>query len=318
MAPQLFDRYVFVDWSASSKPSRGKDSIWFAAGSAAETSPPQNPATRDQATEELGALLIGAATRRERVLIGFDFSYGYPAGFAVALGLAARDAPWRRTWTRLRDCMYDGANNANRRFQDAADLNRAIGSNSGPFWGHAASFSDEALTWKVEFPVKTITGWQIRELRHTERHLRRVKRSPLPVWKLAGQGAVGSQTLLGIPRVAALRDDPRLAAFSLVWPFETGFGASRFREDGPFILHAEIWPGVLDLDSDGHPIRDARQVLALVQWARGLDQRGQLAREFEAPPTLAADEVAECVDEEGWILGSTTAGPRPASTRRRG
>lgn len=310
MAPRMFDRYVFVDWSAGSKPRRGKDSVWFAAGTAGQTSPPQNPATRDEATRHLRALLVDAAGKRERVLIGFDFPYGYPAGFSAALNPAFTDAPWRATWSRLGECIHDSASNANTRFQDAAELNRALGRPPGPFWGHPQRFSDDALIWRISFPFRMSDGRQLHELRHTERHLRDVKRTAFPVWKLAGQGAVGSQALLGIPRVAALRDDPSLAAFSVVWPFETGFGVIPLSAAAPLIVHAEIWPGVLDVDSDRHPVRDAREVLALVDWARRLDERGELAREFEAPATLAPSQVEECLREEGWILGSTTAPPR--------
>jgi precorrin-8X/cobalt-precorrin-8 methylmutase len=205
--PRLFDRYVFVDWSGAAKPTRGKDSIWFASGTADEVSSPQNPATRAEATEMLRQLLTAAAARRERVLIGFDFPYGFPAGFAAALQLPPDQSPWGATWTRLTECMHDSPNNANHRFHDAAKLNEAIGAPPGPFWGHPPGFADPALTWQVTFPFRTPTGRTLRELRHTERHLRSLKRLPFPVWKLAGQGAVSSQALLGIPRVASLRDD---------------------------------------------------------------------------------------------------------------
>ncbi|MEC8241760.1 MAG: hypothetical protein VX084_11510, partial [Planctomycetota bacterium] len=30
---RLFDAYLFIDWSANSRPKRGKDSIWIAEGS---------------------------------------------------------------------------------------------------------------------------------------------------------------------------------------------------------------------------------------------------------------------------------------------
>jgi precorrin-8X/cobalt-precorrin-8 methylmutase len=311
VAARLFDRYVFVDWSASAKPNRGKDSIWFAAGSASGTSAPRNPETRDRATDELRALLLRAMARGERVLLGFDFAYGYPAGFAAALDLPGNDAPWRRTWTLLRESIEDGVDNSNARFDYAVGLNRRIGSPPGPFWGHPPGFSDDALTWRVSFPFATANGLVLGALRNTDRQLRSVNRTVLPVWKLAGQGAVGSQTLLGIPRVAALRDDPALAPFSRVWPFETGFGADCIRRERPLVIHAEIWPGVLDPDPHGHAVPDARQVLALARWARGCDQRGQLDREFRAPGSLTPGALKECLEEEGWILGATTAKLRP-------
>jgi hypothetical protein len=315
-ARHLFERYVFVDWSASATPNRGRDSIWFATGTIDDISPPRNPPTRQAATAELRELLVRATERRERVLIGFDFPYGYPAGFAAALALSSASPPWRAVWSRLSHCMHDAATNANCRFEDAAELNRAIGSRPGPFWGHPQGFVHPALVWKVSFPFGTKSGRELPELRHTERHLRSVNRLPFPVWKLAGQGAVGSQALLGIPRVAALRDDCALAAFSRVWPFETSFSAGTVPDRGPFVLHAEIWPGMLDPAPDSHPIADARQVLALVEWARRLDRLGDLAREFDPPSQLSRDELEECLREEGWTLGATHATRRPRRPSR--
>ena len=48
--------------------------------------------------------MIGDALRQfvaggERVLVGFDFPYGYPAGFAAALDLTG--PPWLAVWRYL-------------------------------------------------------------------------------------------------------------------------------------------------------------------------------------------------------------------------
>ena len=110
-------------------------------------------------------------------------------------------------------------------------------------------------------------------------------------------------------------DDPALAGFSLTWPFETGFGVDALPDCGPFVLHAEIWPGVLETENGSHEVPDARQVPALVNWARELDRDGRLASEFLAPRTLADDEADQCVTEEGWTLGATNATVRSASPR---
>lgn len=101
-------------------------------------------------------------------------------------------------------------------------------------------------------------------------------------WKLLGAGSVGNQALLRIPCVARLRERPNLAAFSRVWPFETGFSASSFPATGPFVLHAEIWPGAMRPDNELHPVRDAAQVLSLARCLaeaddpRRVDHRGGL------------------------------------------
>ena len=65
------------------------------------------------------------------------------------------------------------------------------------------------------------------------------------VWKLYGAGSIGSQALLGIPRVASLRDDPALAEVSAVWPFEP--------TDAARIAHVEIWPELVK--TTPHPVR---------------------------------------------------------------
>jgi hypothetical protein len=42
-------------------------------------------------------------------------------------------------------------------------------------------------------------------------------------------------------------------------------------------------------------------VLALVEWARRLDDNGLLHREFEAPRGLEAEKLEKCLIEEGGI-----------------
>jgi hypothetical protein len=264
---RLFDAYIAVDWSAASVLRQGPNSIWLCQ----HGSPPENPSTRHEATQRVRELLTDAAAAGERVLVGFDFPYGYPRGFPdlVAPG---DGAPWRRTWEVLVRRIRDDARNVNNRFEVAAELNV----DGGPFWGCPAG---GPLTVKraISFPHKGLE-----ELRLTERAVRGVQSA----WKLYGAGSVGSQALLGIPRVASLRDDPALAPVSAVWPFEPTRQAQ--------VVHVEIWPGLVE-PSD-HPTRDAGQVEALVaHWAR-LDEGDGLAALFNAP--------ASSFVEEGWIFGA--------------
>ena len=266
----LFDAYIAVDWSASSKPKRGTDSVWLCK----RGSPPENPSTRDDATQRVRELLLQEVVATgKRVLVGFDFPYGYPRGFAdlVAPG---DGATWRRTWNALARRIRDQPSNANNRFDVAAHLNV----DGGPFWGCPAGHSREVLTVKrgISFPHKGL-----QEFRAIERTVRGVQSA----WKLHGAGSVGSQALLGIPRVASLRDDPALAPISAVWPFEPTRQAQ--------VVHVEMWPGLVA--PSAHTIRDAGQVEALVaQWAR-LDEAGSLGPVFEVPRSACT--------EEGWIFG---------------
>jgi precorrin-8X/cobalt-precorrin-8 methylmutase len=136
-----------------------------------------------------------------------------------------------------------------------------------------------------------------------------------PIWKLYGHGSVGSQSLLGLPAVCRLRDDPALAAISQVWPLETGFTAPATVR--ALIVHAEIWPGLVPVSLDARPaIRDQAQVRAVVTWLAELDHAGALGALFSP---AAPRGQARVVQEEGWILGAGLAGaqdPRyPSRTR---
>jgi hypothetical protein len=208
-----------------------------------------------------------------RVLVGFDFPYGYPRGFADLV--APGDGPaWRRAWGTLVGRVRDDPLNVNNRFDVAAELNV----DGGPFWGCPAGQARDALTARrgISFPHKGL-----QEFREIERVLSGVQSA----WKLYGAGSVGSQALLGIPHVASLRDDPGLGLVSAVWPFEP------MREAR--VVHVEIWPGLIEPTT--HAIRDAGQVEALVgHWAR-LDDAGGLEPLFRVPPSVSS--------EEGWIFG---------------
>lgn len=300
----LFDAYVTCDWSASSQPKRGADSIWICAvtwtGDEATVCALENAATRRAAAAYVNELVRGLTARGLRVLAGFDFPYGYPSGLAAALGANGDSRPWRATWTRLARGIQDGVRNENNRFEVASDWNSKLGPSPGPFWGCPARQQTGALrSTGCAFPYPA-GGSNLERLRIAERRLHGVQES----WKLFGNGSVGSQALLGIPYVTSLRDDERLAPVSLVWPFETGFTERPAPDDGPWIVHAEIWPGVVPIDRTQHPVRDAAQVLTLARHFAALDKRETLGELFKEPTGLTARELAACIAEEGWILGA--------------
>jgi hypothetical protein len=86
----MFDRFVVVDWSANSTPKLGRDSIWVALLDGAGTTSVTNLPTRHEAEEFLGHLFESEPTLT--TLVGVDFSLGYPAGTATALGVDG--TPW--------------------------------------------------------------------------------------------------------------------------------------------------------------------------------------------------------------------------------
>ena len=307
---RLFDVYLAVDWSARSKPgpaAPAQDALWvgeaFAPGLAeAEASRESYWRTRRACLGYLRARLLEHIQAGRRVFIGCDFPYGYPSELAQALSLSESVPPWRRIWNELSRLIVDNASNGNNRFEVANALNtRCAGPTPGPFWGCPAGGAfDNLLPTSPRYPYRTRAGPALERLRLTERLARGVQ----PCWKLYGTGSAGGQTLLGIPVVCRLRDDPALAGVSRVWPFETGFTALPTPKDGPAIIHAEIWPSLVADQLDAAlPIRDQAQVRAVARWLARLDDAGQLGALFNPPAACSSGLSARCVEEEGWILG---------------
>ena len=305
----LFDTYLIVDWSSNAKRKKGKDSIWLGwtrrRDGSAET---LNPSTRAEASRKVLDLLRRWTAEGDRVLVGFDFAYGYPRGLAEALGLAGPEPPWRRIWTELASRIQDAENNANNRFQVAADLNARMGTNV--FWGCPPGQVYEDLSpTSARFPVEVRPGLHLSKHRVTELVLLRRRKNIQEVWKVCYPASVGGQILTGIPILEKIRFAPGLEPISRVWPLETGFTSEPVPSAGPFILHAEIWPGILDrLDSAG--IRDQAQVRELARWLRQWDESGRLGELFDRPKGLTDEEVRAAEEEESWTLGSQSLEPR--------
>lgn len=292
----MFDRIVVVDWSANNTPKVGADSIWVAHLDRGGTAIAVNHRTRHRAFEAVLAL----AAVPGRVLLGFDFPLGHPAGFAARLGLAGE--PWAATWAMLADLITDDARNCNNRFEVAAEMNRRLGNLQ--FWAAPPRLAGAHLT--TTRPARGADD--LPEFRTVERHLRDQGRYPFSVWHLLGAGSVGSQSLTGIPVVERLRHHPSIRDRVRIWPFETGL---RLPTGHDRIVVAEVWPSAIRFDHVQHPVKDARQVIALAQWLAE-----QPADVFAPPvansPTVLAEAIVHeaivreaIVREEGWILGVT-------------
>jgi precorrin-8X/cobalt-precorrin-8 methylmutase len=304
--------------------------------------------TRDDCHQWLRQRLIDHVARGRRVLVGFDFPFGYPTGFAAALGLGSAasqkpsgqagahhhgPAPWRLIWDELDLLIEDAPDNSNNRFEVAAALNRCCArdgrhdqhrtldpgspvTSPGPLWGCPRAAAGQWIQpTSPHYPYRA-RGLSLARLRWAEQRVPGTQ----PTWKLMGIGSVGSQCLLGIPVVSRLRSDPQLRDVSSVWPFETCLTDSPAREGGAFVLHAEIWPGIVRVRSTagGHEtaarwgsarkeqpemIKDEAQVCAVVHWLRSADRSGGLGMLLAAPTRLPPDAHHDVVAEEGWILG---------------
>ena len=128
---RLFDVYMAVDWSARSAPSPARpthDALWVAEALVDEKDAPDSMGetywrTRQACLAHIRTRLRHHVNHGRRILLGFDFCYGYPAGYAAALGLTGNAPPWRRIWNEITRLIRDGANNGNNRFAVAAALN---------------------------------------------------------------------------------------------------------------------------------------------------------------------------------------------------
>ncbi|MGE4218203.1 MAG: cobalamin biosynthesis protein CbiG [Alphaproteobacteria bacterium] len=289
-----FDAYLMVDWSAAATPRRGADSIWIGLTRRGRIrtrlSLLENLPTRAVATARIGDILSRLLRRGDRVLAGFDFPFGYPAGTAARLGLPG--LPWRHMWQLLDDSLADGPDNRNNRYALAAGLNARLGGEAFPFWGHGSPSDIPLLLRRGRRPHGPD---DLAERRLCDRRLPGAQ----PVWKLAGIGSVGGQALTGIPRVWQLRRDPRLALATQIWPFETGLADDPRAQ----LVLAEVYPSIVPpLPLPGLP-RDAGQVAAVGRHLAGLDAAGRLAPLFAADPALSAAERRAVEREEAWVLG---------------
>ena len=293
----LFDSYVMVDWSAASTPTKGKDSLWLCHGRGRDGSAAlqvENIPTRYQARDRLHALLRAEHASGRAVLVGFDFAFGYPAGLAAKLGLAG--PLWRGIWDMLSERLKDEPDNRNNRFEVAAQLNQRISGGPGPFWGCPASEIRPNLGSRHH---RNHEALGLAERRIADGWIR----GPQPVWKLAYAGAVGSQSLTGIPVLRWLRDHRDFENAVSVWPFETGLRSlTRADTDGRIIL-AEIYPSLIEVSPTDGQIRDELQVRAMVEYFAECDDAGELGALFAGDPILDEEQRRRIADEESWILG---------------
>ena len=88
---RLFDAYIIADWTAAEGKKLGDQSVWIGVAKRdvrfrlyTET---HNVATRAEGEALLASLLADHRKRGDRVLVGFDFNFGYPAGTAERLKL---------------------------------------------------------------------------------------------------------------------------------------------------------------------------------------------------------------------------------------
>ena len=298
---RLFDAYIIVDWSAASKPALGANSVWI--GALARNArlkfqfQAANPSTRKKARELIQGLVERFVKRGDKVLVGFDFSLGYPAGTAELAGLSKDKPAWQAMHDHLASKVKETDDNSNTRFAVAASLNYAMSKGPLPFWGAPARDRLTTLTsTKGNFD-----DIALEEYRRVESWVREnYKAKPKSSWQLYGAGSVGSQSLLGIPTVHALRHS---LPNSKIWPFETGLKPMDAEAlDGVDVVFAEVYPSLVDAKPRTGEVLDQAQVEALARHYYSLDEAGRLGALFGPPDALSSEEIAQIEGEEGWIL----------------
>jgi hypothetical protein len=123
------------------------------------------------------------------------------------------------------------------------------------------------------------------------------------VWQIFGNGTVGSQSIVGIPAVAALAAE--LGDKGKVWPFQTGWKALKVADlEGLEAVFAEVYPALGDVRPETGEIVDRAQVRALCEHFLRLDEAGKLGEAFGPAKGVDEAEIAIVETEEGWILGA--------------
>src|SRR5690606_39416690 len=108
----------------------------------------------------------------------------------------------------------------NDRHEAAANITRLM---TDPPWPMAGAPASQAQRWLTTTKPPAGAGADTPEFRATEDAVRKGRLQPKSVWQMHGAGAVGGQTLLGIPAVRRLLDS--LGPSGAVWPFGTGWRA---------------------------------------------------------------------------------------------
>jgi len=284
---RLFDTHVVVDWSARNAPSPArptKDAIFWAVVRDGAKPRVFYARTRAAARTRLVSLIRKEQAADRRLLIGFDFPFGYPRGVVQTL---TGNADALALWDWIAKAVKDASDNTNNRFEVACLINKHF-PGDGPMWGHPPGRVYDGLG-----PTKP--AWS--EGQPPERRLcEEREKGAKTLWQLAYAGAVGSQVLLGLPLLKTLRE----TTGAQVWPFDTGLSAPT----GSTVL-AEVYPSLLQAEAHAdrqadEPL-DAAQVRVCARALAGLDAQGKLAPLFA--PELTEAEHKIVAEEEAWILG---------------
>lgn len=265
-----FDSFAVVDWSSGNDtgPTPCKDAIWAGAVLGKVEVEPTYLRNRDVALDWLNDLIATEIAVGRRLLIGFDFPFGYPQGFAKAV--TGTNDPLA-LWDYFADNLQDTPQ-SNNRFDLTGILNAQF-PGTGPFWFNGL---------KRDIPHLPRKGTDRKGHGMTERRkAETLAKGSFSCWQMGGAGAVGGQVMTGLATLQNLRRT--FGDQVAVWPFQP--------LDAP-VAFVEIWPSLINTSvRNTNDIRDRAQVRLLSRALAAL-----------SPEKLL--EMMRCdAPEEGWILG---------------
>ena len=298
----MFDRFIFVDWSASKGSNTGENSIWIGSCSRNDmtTLDAVNPSTRTEALSCLKEIIT--ENRKGKILIGFDFGFGYPHEAYKPDGIGK---DWKSLWQKFHRNFYEEDYKKGKerfRFTQAKEWNKEYGL---CFWGEPNTKKNTESIGLEKDKVKEAME-NIGEFRITDK--RASWSGVKSLWQLYGAGSVGSQSLLGIPYVEKLRNC--LEKKIKVWPFETQFGKNLKDFDVllcevHFAAITRVGANVMDRTEKSSEVKDRIQVEEMCRFFAEEDKDGSLLQKFLTVDCacVSKDDRSIAQTKEGWILG---------------
>src|SRR6202046_3558412 len=205
MVERGLQRVVGVDWSGDKGPGQRRK-IWAGVWTALDSAGKAGRVTLEggRTREELIAWLIEMSEETPRMVVGFDFTFSYPAWFLKELGIGSAPEFWRlvadgqgEKWLH-RDCedvRFWGVPGSQRHGKKPAEF-------CGEHAHRMLRRAETALKVRAEIAdplsVARIAGI-----------------APKSVFQIGGAGAVGTASLRGMAGLLRLRE----AGFK-VWPFD--------------------------------------------------------------------------------------------------
>jgi hypothetical protein len=200
MVDRGLQRVVGVDWSGDKGPGQRRK-IWAGVWTA---STGRVTLEGGRTREELIAWLIEMSKETPRMVVGFDFTFSYPAWFLKELGIGSAPEFWR--------LVADGQGEK-WLHRDCADVR---------FWGipgsqrHGKKPPEFCGPHAYRMLRRVETGLKVRAEMTDPLQIAKIAGiAPKSVFQIGGAGAVGTASLRGMPGLIVLRN----AGFR-IWPYD--------------------------------------------------------------------------------------------------